>query len=211
MSIVIHGRATSSNVQAVMWCAAELGLAVTRKDVGGRFGGTDTPAYRMMNPMGLVPALEDGDTVMFESAAILRYLVAQYGNDRVGMSPRDDMWAEWAKNTLCRAFTVPVFWAYYRTPEAERDMAAVSAAVARFEEPLGLVLAERGDRAWITGDKFGLADIWVGHVLYRYLTLDIERNVPAGTRDYYDAVTARPAYRTHVMVDYSELKGRLSF
>lgn len=211
MSIIVHGRATSSNVQAVMWGAAELGLEVTRRDVGGRFGGTDTDAYRKMQPMGLVPVLEDGDTVMFESAAILRYLVARYGNDQLTTSPRDDMWAEWAKHTLCRAFTEPVFWAYYRTPQAVRDMGQVARAIAQFEAFLSISMAQRGEGLWIAGETLGLADIWTGHVLYRYLSLDIDRTVPTGLHAYYDALTARTAYQTHVMVDYSELKGRLSF
>ncbi|WP_299547150.1 glutathione S-transferase N-terminal domain-containing protein [uncultured Tateyamaria sp.] len=211
MTLIVHGRATSSNVQAVMWAAAELGLVVERKDVGGRFGGADTPAFRRMNPMGLVPVLEDGDTVMFESAAVLRYLVSKDGAAGLKTSPRDDMWAEWTKNTLCRSFTVPLFWTFYRTPEAKRDMVAVEAALRQFETYLSMAMAERRTRDWVSGSAPGLADIWAGHVLYRYFTLDFERRVPSGAQDYYDALTARPGYRTHVMVDYSELKGRLSF
>ncbi|WP_299201896.1 glutathione S-transferase family protein [uncultured Tateyamaria sp.] len=211
MTLIVHGRATSSNVQAVMWGAAELGITIARKDVGGQFGGTETPDFRRMNPMGLVPVLEDGDTVMFESAAILRYLLARYGAGGLVASPRDDMWAEWAKHTLCRSFTVPLFWAYYRTPEAERDMAAVDRALRQFEAHLAVAMSERGKRAWMSGEDLGLADIWVGHVLYRYFTLGLDRQVPTGAQDYFDALTARPSYRAHVMVDYSELKGRLSF
>ena len=54
----VWGRATSSNVQKVMWTAAELGLKVERLDVGGTFGGNDTPEYLAMNPNGLVPTVE---------------------------------------------------------------------------------------------------------------------------------------------------------
>ena len=211
MSVIVHGRATSSNVQAVMWGAAELGLHVDRRDVGGRFGGTDTPAYLAMNPMGLVPVLEDGETVLFESAAILRYLVARYGQGQVPSEPRDDMWAEWAKGTLCRAFTEPVFWKFYRTSEELRDMDAVMTALSRFEGYLAIVMRARGDETWIANGRFGLADVWVGHLLFRYFTLDLKRDVPEGAHDYYQRLTERPAYREHVMVDYSELKGRLSF
>jgi len=59
--IQVYGRDSSANVQAVMWCVAELGLEHERLDVGGSFGGTDTAEYRAMNPMGLVPVLKDGD------------------------------------------------------------------------------------------------------------------------------------------------------
>ena len=65
--MIVHGRATSSNVQALMWGAAEMGLAPQRRDVGGRYGGNDTAEYLAMNPFGLVPVLQDGDLVMFEA------------------------------------------------------------------------------------------------------------------------------------------------
>ncbi|MEE8444139.1 MAG: glutathione S-transferase, partial [Alphaproteobacteria bacterium] len=41
----ILGRATSSNVQKVLWCCGELGLAFEREDIGGPFGGNDKPEY----------------------------------------------------------------------------------------------------------------------------------------------------------------------
>ncbi|EBA10131.1 glutathione S-transferase family protein [Sagittula stellata] len=205
--VVIHGRKTSSNVQAVMWGAAELGLKVDRRDVGGRFGGTDTAAFRAMNPMGLVPVLEDGSHTLFESAVILRYLVASHGPGPIAEGPEQDMWAEWAKYTMCAAFTMPVFWGYYRTPEADRDMPAVLGALERFEELAGVAMARRGAGPWLVDGQFSRADIMAGHVLYRYFTLDLPRKPPAGLEDYYAALVERPAYREHVMVDYSELKG----
>ena len=50
MALTVYGRATSSNVQAVMWGAAELGLSPERIDIGFNFGGTDTPEFRAMSP-----------------------------------------------------------------------------------------------------------------------------------------------------------------
>ena len=113
--LTVHGRATSLNVQAVMWLLAELDLPVERLDVGFPFGGTDTPEYRAMNPNGLVPVLVDEHVTLFESAAILRYLAARHGRfpfwpeDPVARAPVD-MWAEWGKTTLQPSFLRPVFW-----------------------------------------------------------------------------------------------------
>ena len=59
--ITIYGRATSSNVQAVMWLVGELGLSHERIDKGHSHGGLDDPEYRKINPHGLVPALKDGE------------------------------------------------------------------------------------------------------------------------------------------------------
>jgi len=57
MQRIVWGRASSSNVMKVLWGLGEMGLPFDRIDVGGAFGGTDTPAYRAMNPTGLVPTL----------------------------------------------------------------------------------------------------------------------------------------------------------
>ena len=59
----------------------ELGLEHERIDWGGKFGGNDNQDYRAMNPNGLVPTIRDGDLVLWDSPAILRYLGARYGDE----------------------------------------------------------------------------------------------------------------------------------
>ena len=85
--ITVWGRATSSNVQIVMWALGELGLEANRIDVGGAYGGTDTAEYRALNPNGLVPTFRDDEVTLWESAAILRYLAARHGDE--AFWPRD--------------------------------------------------------------------------------------------------------------------------
>jgi glutathione S-transferase len=206
--ITVYGRATSSNVQAVMWGVAELGLAHQRLDYGGAFGGTDTPEYRAMNPNGLVPVMRDGDLTMFESCAILRYLATRYGaapfwpRDPVARAPVD-MWAEWGKTTFAQAFTLPIFWSRVRTPARDRDEAALTAAIARFDGLLRLL--EPRLSPFVLGRNFTLADIVIGHVLYRYFTIDIPRPDRPAVAAYYDRLAERPGFREHVMVSWRPL------
>lgn len=210
--IRVYGRATSSNVQAVMWGAAELGLEVERLDYGHVHGGTDTPEFRAMNPNGLVPVLRDGDLVMFESCAILRYLAARYGDggafwpaDPVARGPVD-MWAEWAKLTALTNFSGPIFWSRVRTPAASRDEAALARAIEAFEGRLDILEGQIGQKAYVCGDDLTLADIVVGHVLFRWFDMDIPRRPRPVLEAYYGRLTARPAYREHVMVSYDALR-----
>ena len=63
----LWGRTTSGNVQKPMWLLAELGIDYERIDVGGEFGGNDTPEYLAMNPNGRVPTLEDGELVLIDA------------------------------------------------------------------------------------------------------------------------------------------------
>ena len=118
----VWGRKSSSNVQAVMWCIAELKLPVERIDAGFKCGVIDTPEYLAMNPNGTVPTLRDGDRItLWESGAILRYLANNYADapfwpvDAVRRA-RIDMWAEWAKVNVASKFSAPIFWQVVRTP-----------------------------------------------------------------------------------------------
>ena len=110
----ILGRISSVNVQKVVWCADELGLAYERVDVGGTFGGNDTPDYLAKNPNGLVPVIEDDGFVLYESNAIVRYLAAKHAEGTLW--PRDprqradvDRWMEWQSTGYTPAMLV-AFW-----------------------------------------------------------------------------------------------------
>lgn len=210
--IEVFGRATSSNVQAVMWAIAELGLEHRRHDRGHVHGGLDTPEYLAMNPHGLVPVIRDGGGApIWESGAILRYLADVYGDD--AFWPRDparraqvDMWAEWAKVAVQRAFTVPVFWAVVRTAPSRQDPAAIQAAIRALDQQLEKADAQLSKAAFLAGAHFTLADIQLGHLLYRYFDMDVPRPDLPNLRAYYDRLTGREAYREHVMISYESLR-----
>lgn len=209
--IVVHGRATSANVQNVMWTLAELGLDCKRLDVGGAFGGNDTPQFKAMNPNGLVPVVEIDGLVLWESAAIVRYLAATRGND--DFWPRDparrvlvDIWAEWIKTTFVPAFLTNVFWPLIGTPSAERNQAAIAQSIERLKAVARVFeIGVPGDGFFGGGDVC-FADMITGTLLYRYFTLDFDRAETPKLRAYYDRLTARPAYATHVMVSYDSLR-----
>ncbi len=209
--ITVYGRATSLNVQAVMWGIAELDLPHERLDYGLSFGGVDTPDFLAMNPNGLVPVIRDANLTLWESCTILRYLGARYARfpfwpeDPVARAPID-MWAEWGKGTLQRDFAGPIFWTKIRTPAAERDEAALSAALATFDRRIELLEGQLGDAPFVTGRDFTLADLVIGVVLYRYFTLEIPRADRPALAAYYARLTERPAYATHVMVPYDTLR-----
>jgi glutathione S-transferase len=208
--ITVHGRNTSSNVQPVLWLLTELGLPYQRLDVGGAFGGTDTPQYRAMNPMGLIPALEDGDVTMFESQAILRYLAARNGEafwpaDPIARAPIDQ-WMEWSKTTVAPTVVYKIFWQLIRTPVAVRDHAALEEAVASARTIMAVAETQLTQYDWIAGAQMSLADISFGTQLYRYFTLPFERDDLPKLAAYYERLTQRPAYAEQVMVSYEPLR-----
>jgi glutathione S-transferase len=214
--LTIYGRRSSFNLQKVMWLVGELGIPHRHVELGGSFGGLDTPEFRALNPHGRVPVIDDGGVVVWESHAILRYLAARHGDDVLwSQDPAQrslaDRWMDWSQCSLQPDFLSGVFWGYYRTPAAQRDMRAVDAKVRRCAEHFRRLDDLLADRQFLLGDRLTLADIPAGTNLYRYFNIDISRpNVPNVLR-WYHALQERPAYRQHVMVPFDELFGRLAY
>lgn len=212
-NLTVYGRASSSNVQLVMWAAAELGLSPERLDYGFTYASLDTPEFRALNPFGKIPVLQDGDgPPIFESMAIARYLASAYG-DGGAFWPADpakraqvDKWADWAKTTIAFGFTGPIFWKVWRTAPADQDLDQIARSVSDYTHHLRQLDAQLQAHDYICGDDLTLADIAAGHVLYRYHAIDIARPELPSLRAYYDRLCAREAYQTHVMVSFDELR-----
>lgn len=208
----IWGRTSSINVQKVMWTVAELGLKHQQIDLGGKFGGLDTTEHLSRNPHGLIPVIEDGGTVIWESHAIIRYLASRYGEG--SLWPADpttraaaDMWIEWAQTTFQRNF-IQLFWACYRTPPDEQDTQHIADLVTNCSEDFAHLNELLGDKPFVTGDSLTYGDIPIATQFYRYFTLDIERPAVPHVEAWYEWLQSSPTYSEHVMVDYSDLKGR---
>jgi glutathione S-transferase len=212
----IYGRKSSFNLQKVMWLAGELGVPHQHIPLGGSFGGLDDPAFLAMNPHGRVPTIDDDGTVVWESHAILRYLAAQHGgamwwDPDPARRARVDQWLDWAQCTLQPDFLTGVFWGFYRTPEAQRDTAAVEAKIARTAAHMIHVERLLKGRPYLLGEAPSLADIAIGTHLYRYFNIDIARPPLPNVARWYEVLQQRPAYRAHVMVPFAELYGRLAY
>lgn len=210
--ITVWGRASSSNVQSVMWCIAELGLPHKRIDAGLMYGVTNTPDYLAMNPNGTVPTLIDGEgPALWESGAILRYLANTYADGEFW--PKDplkradvDRWAEWGKVSVQMNFNAPIFWPVVRLPADTRNEKAVQAAIATFENKLRIAQDQLRHHSFLVSEQLTLADIQFGHILYRYFELEIHRADLPEIRRYYEMLTSMPNYRTHVMINFDELR-----
>lgn len=205
--INVYGRATSVNVQAVMWCIAELGLKHERFDVGGAYGGTDTPEFLAKNPMGLIPVIEDGNVTLFETPTIIRYLMRTNGDHPIdaALAARTELWADWTRSHFYKPMTYGVFWQLIRTPKTERNHAQLD----KDRQEINALTHKIGPHIqgpFINGDRLTVADFAFGTLLHRYFTLNFERDAHPAVAAYYKVLTQRPAYAEHVMKDPNELR-----
>lgn len=194
--IKLWGRANSVNVQKVLWTLRELGVPFERTDAGGAFGVVNEPAYRDMNPNGLVPTIQDGDMILWESNAIVRYLAARYGKGE--FYPRNlavradaDRWMDWQTTTFNPAVG-PAFWHLIRFAPDKKDPAVIENARASAEKHLAVLDAHLASNQYVTGDRFTMGDIPLGCSVDRWMKLPLARERRPHVERWYAALSARP-------------------
>lgn len=72
----------SGNCYKVRLLLSMLGLDYERITIDSTAGETQTPEFKRINPRGQIPVLVDGETVIWDSMAILVYLARRYGDER---------------------------------------------------------------------------------------------------------------------------------
>jgi glutathione S-transferase len=203
----IWGRANSINVQKVLWCCGELGLQYDRIDAGNEFGITKTPQYRVLNPNGLVPTIEDGDFQLWESNVIVRYLAHKSGRGQ--LYPEDiqirfdaERWMDWQATVFWPALR-PLFIQLIRTLPANRDATVISRS-----ESLSLAAAQildtrLSDRTFVAGESFSIGDIPAATTVHRWYALDIHHPELPNLRRWYDLMKQRRHFQEVVMTPLS--------
>jgi len=193
----VLGRSTSGNVQKVLWLLEELAHPYEREDYGRLFNNTATPEYLGLNPSGKVPTLVDGDTVVWESNTILRYLCNRYAPGSA-LYPADpaarthvERWMDWQLASL----NGPYLGIFKEAKKKEEERASSWAADSK-ELVAQLELLEKGTagRAWIAGDTFTIADICLGPIVDRCLKFPVTLPALPGVRAWLAKLATRPAF-----------------
>ena len=93
--ITLHHLGISQS-ERIIWLCEELGVPYELK----RYDRDPTTrmapaAYKALHPMGIAPVINDGETVLAESGAIVEYIIAKYGNGRLALTAEDPSFAEY--------------------------------------------------------------------------------------------------------------------
>ena len=196
----IYG-APNSRSTRVLWCAEELGLEYNFKKVDFSAAENKSDAFLAINPAGKTPAIVDGDFVLSESAAILEYLANQYGEGQIIPSSKSQA----QERSLCAK------WCYFSVfeleqplwtmakhsfiyPEDMRQDGILPVCQSEFQNAIFVLSQELGDKEYILGDTFSVADILISHTLAWALSFqqDISHS---NLVDYVQRCTSRPALK----------------
>jgi len=195
--MTLWGRLSSINVRKVVLAARLVGLKFVRIDAGGEHGIVDTEAFRAMNPNAMVPVLQDGDLVLWESNVIVRYLCARDVTGQLfpGSAAerfRAEQWMDWQQTTLNPAGR-DAFLQRVRVPAAQRDERRIASSVAATEPLLDLLDAQLSRHAWLAGDRLTMADIPVACEMHRWRGLGLPQKQRPALDRWYQGMLALPA------------------
>ena len=201
----ILGRATSTNVQKVLWFCDTEGIEYDHdNDIGGAFGRNDTPEYLAMNPNGRVPVVIDDGFVMWESCSILRYLARKTKSAfyPTGFAERQivERWMDWELSLLAPRH-VPVFIGMVRTKPEDRNQSAIDNAVVQWNAAMQVLENQLANNAYVAGEAFTLADIPIAPIAHRWFNLDIERIDAPNIKRWYESFAGDAGFEKWVNIE----------
>jgi glutathione S-transferase len=164
MALTIYGSPMSRTFR-VLWMAKELGLHYENLPLDPRKGEPRNPDYLKINPNGRVPAIKDGDFVMWESLAINIYLARKHGGP---LCPADAeeagkvaMWSIWALTELENNIVTLV----QKAVGMPIDAAVVDKAKEAVKPPLNVLNDALAPGSYLAANRFTVADLNVAGVV----------------------------------------------
>jgi len=160
-----------------LWTAMELGIDYEHIPIEVGDAGARAPEFLAINPNGRLPAIVDGDFVLFESLAITMYLAKKHGTGTLYPASIEDearcwQWSFWAISEVDRGVNI---WSLHavRLPEAERDAAKREEALKVLASPFRVLDAAVARQPFLLGQEFTVADLNVAAVISRAVDMDL--------------------------------------
>jgi glutathione S-transferase len=192
----IHHAPNTRSVRAV-WLMEELGIPYELEMHKLGDPAMRAPEYRKVHPMGRVPALEDGDVTIFESGAIVEYVLARHGDGKLRPAvdaaefPAYLQWLHYAEGMIMPPVNIIVVETILLPPERRND-SNVARATKLLGQMLSAVDAHMEGREYLAGEFSG-ADIMTGHACTVSRRLGADVSDKPNVEAYIERCNARPA------------------
>ncbi len=189
--------APNSRASRIYWLLRELDLPfeLNRMDFNPKDLKSDE--HRARHPLGRVPVLDDDDVRIFESGAIVEYVLAKYGNGRLKPdvdSPEFPNYLQWFH--YCEGMVMPpintIVVQTILLPPDRRDETALGQAQRLLGKALGPVNDALEGREYLAGE-FSAADVMLGHSCIMSGRLGAVTDDMPHLKAYIERLQARPA------------------
>ena len=196
INMKLHHAPNTRSVR-IVWLLEELGLSYDLEIYKLGDPGMRSSEYLKVHPMGRVPVLEDGDTKIFESGAIVQYVLAKYGEGKLSPIPSSPdfgtylQWLHYAEGMIMPQVNIIVVETIL-LPEDRRSKVNEERAKKLLTRMLNAVETGLEGKQYIAGE-FGGADIMTGHacVVSGRLGADLSDKPNVGA--YIERLESRPS------------------
>jgi glutathione S-transferase len=182
----------------VLWLLEELGIPYELRTLAFTPESLKSAEYARVNPLGRVPSIQDGELTMFESGAIVEYLVERYGNGRlaprIGTAARGAylQWIHFAEATCLPPLSDLAQHTMFK-PEHERIPAIVPDARTRAASWLAALEPALAAKPYLLGGEFTAADVMMGYGLLLTKWFNLLTDGHPNLQAYLARLEERPA------------------
>lgn len=194
--------APNSRAGRIVWLLEELGLPYELNAMAFHPKDLKSDAHRDRHPLGRVPVLDDGDTSLYESGAIVEYILARHKNGGLKPEADDPMFAEYLQwFHYCEGMVMPpmntIVVHTILLPEDRRDATVLGQAQRLLNKALAPVEQALEGREYLIGN-FSAADVMLGHSCFMSNRMGCISDDMPNLKAYVDRITARPAFQTAI-------------
>ena len=198
--IVVYHLPRSRSLR-VLWLLEELGLPYSVETLEfqpGKFGGD---AYTEIHPLNKVPALKDGEIIMYESVAIMQYIMDKYAPGQLHPAVDDFEYGtylqflHYGEATLAPVIASLMYQRHFFPPE-QRCPQIEKWAEGELSKVLSLLEDQLGAHDYILQSGFSAADISVGYCLLLARIAKAHDQITPRIEDYWETLTDRDAWHT---------------
>jgi glutathione S-transferase len=194
--------APNSRAGRIVWLLEELGLEYEVNKMAFHPKDLKSEEHRRRHPLGRIPVLEDGDVSIFESGAIIEYVMARYGDG--GLKPATDSpefpeYLQWFH--YCEGMVMPpintIMVHTVLLPPDRRNEETLGQAQRLLGRAVAPVDAALEGREYLVGD-FSAADVMLGHAVFMANRLGQVSEEMRNLKGYIARIEARPAFQTAI-------------
>lgn len=198
----ILGKDSSINVRKVLWTCVEIGISFEHENWGTGFKSTHIPEFLALNPNALVPVIQDGDFVLWESNTICRYLCTLH--QRTDLLPGEpkkraevEKWMDWQATELNNAWRY-AFMALVRQSAEHNNADQLATSINNWNRHIGILDQQlQASGSFVTGNQFSLADVVLGLSVHRWFSTPMQRPEYPAVSAYYQKLSERSGFMQH--------------
>ena len=194
--------APNSRAGRIVWLLEELELEYNINKMAFNPKDLKSDEHRARHPLGRVPVLDDGDVRIYESGAIVEYVIERHKNGGLKPEVSDSLYPEYLQwFHYCEGMVMPpvntIVVQTLLLPPDRRDETVLAQAQRLLAKALEPVDESLAGRDYLIG-AFSAADVMLGHACFMSNRLGCVSDEMANLKGYVERISERPAFKTAI-------------